>query len=234
MAVAYLRVRGRGAPTEAVTFKGELTIGRAWRADDPALQDTKMSRRHARFTLDEDGTAWVEDLGSVNGTYLNGQRIEGRQRLRLGDQVRMSATTFELTGLTTGDETQVDSEAHEPPRPQKPDRPRKPPKRKKAPRPKKPSPVAIFREQRAKRAALPPFPNYTAVPSVLSVRTWWTIRYTGVLATLTVVALCFVDKKLGLKIVWGVGIPLLPILFFVAPGLWRNICPLAASNQTPR
>ena len=38
----------------------------------------------------------------------------------------------------------------------------------------------------------------------------------------------------GLRIVWGIGIPLLPILFFVAPGLWRNICPLAASNQAPR
>ena len=31
-----------------------------------------------------------------------------------------------------------------------------------------------------------------------------------------------------------VEVPLLPILFFAAPGLWRNICPLAASNQTPR
>ena len=33
---------------------------------------------------------------------------------------------------------------------------------------------------------------------------------------------------------WKVVIPLLPLLFLVAPGLWRNICPLAASNQTPR
>ena len=38
----------------------------------------------------------------------------------------------------------------------------------------------------------------------------------------------------GLKVIWRVVIPLLPLLFFVAPGLWRNICPLAASNQTPR
>ena len=33
---------------------------------------------------------------------------------------------------------------------------------------------------------------------------------------------------------WKVVIPLLPVLFLVAPGVWRNICPLAASNQTPR
>jgi nitrite reductase (NADH) large subunit len=221
MPVAYLRVRGRGAPTETVTFKDELTIGRAWRADDPALQDTKMSRRHAQFTIADDGTAWVEDLGSMNGTFVNGKRIEGRQRLRLGDEVRLSVTTFELTGLTTGGGETVADEITK----KKPERPKKPPK---------PSLIEVFKEQRTKRAALPPFPNYTTVPSLLSVRTWWTIRYAGVLATLTVVVLCFVDKKLGLKIVWDFGIPLLPILFFVAPGLWRNICPLAASNQTPR
>jgi FHA domain len=71
-----------------VTFKDELTIGRAWRADDPALQDTKMSHRHARSSLDEDRSARVEDLGSMNGTYVNGKRIEKRTRLSLGDQVK--------------------------------------------------------------------------------------------------------------------------------------------------
>ena len=33
---------------------------------------------------------------------------------------------------------------------------------------------------------------------------------------------------------WKIVIPLLPLLFLVAPGVWRNLCPLAASNQTPR
>ena len=33
---------------------------------------------------------------------------------------------------------------------------------------------------------------------------------------------------------WKLVIPLLPLLFLVAPGVWRNLCPLAASNQTPR
>ena len=33
---------------------------------------------------------------------------------------------------------------------------------------------------------------------------------------------------------WKVVIPLLPLLFLTVPGLWRNLCPLAASNQTPR
>ena len=38
----------------------------------------------------------------------------------------------------------------------------------------------------------------------------------------------------GLFVMWKGVIPALPLLFMVAPGVWRNICPLAASNQTPR
>ena len=38
----------------------------------------------------------------------------------------------------------------------------------------------------------------------------------------------------ALRIFWGAVIPMLPAVFLVAPGLWRNVCPLAASNQTPR
>ena len=38
----------------------------------------------------------------------------------------------------------------------------------------------------------------------------------------------------GLLVFWKVIIPLLPLVFLVAPGLWRNVCPLAASNQLPR
>ena len=38
----------------------------------------------------------------------------------------------------------------------------------------------------------------------------------------------------GLYVMWKVVIPALPLLWLVVPGLWRNICPLSASNQTPR
>ena len=44
----------------------------------------------------------------------------------------------------------------------------------------------------------------------------------------------FIRPAGGLFAFFKVVVPLLPILFFVAPGLWRNICPLAASNQSPR
>lgn len=50
----------------------------------------------------------------------------------------------------------------------------------------------------------------------------------GVIITL------FLRPELGLFLVWRIVIPVVPLLFFIAPGLWRNICPLASVNQTPR
>jgi hypothetical protein len=40
--------------------------------------------------------------------------------------------------------------------------------------------------------------------------------------------------EIGLAVAWGVIIPLAPLLFLAAPGVWRNVCPLAALNQLPR
>jgi nitrite reductase (NADH) large subunit len=110
-----------------------------------------------------------------------------------------------------------------------PSRPRQPSAEVQAPA-SKPAPAP----ERRRRPALPPFPNYTQIPPLLSVRGWWIVRAAVLAATLTVVALLWFDSPLGLRIFWGVAIPLLPIFFFVAPGVWRNICPLASSNQLPR
>jgi len=55
------------------------------------LTDSTVSRRHAELT--PDGGEWfVRDLGSQNGTWVNGARIESRIRLKPGDQVRAGAT----------------------------------------------------------------------------------------------------------------------------------------------
>ena len=55
------------------------------------LSDSTVSRRHAEMT--PDGGQWfVRDLGSQNGTWVNGVRIEGRIKLKPGDQVRTGAT----------------------------------------------------------------------------------------------------------------------------------------------
>lgn len=61
--------------------KGELS---SIRLDDDAL----VSRTHARITL-ERGTLWIEDLGSRNGTFINGKMIEKKTMVRAGDKVTL-------------------------------------------------------------------------------------------------------------------------------------------------
>src|SRR4029450_10397977 len=78
------------------------------------------------------------------------------------------------------------------------------------------------------------FPNYTNIPSRLSVKAWQTLRVGSLLGGLAVAALLPAAAEPGLFIFWKVVIPALPLLWMIAPGLWRNLCPLAASNQTPR
>lgn len=58
------------------------------------ISDQTCSRRHAELTPD-DGEWFVRDLGSANGTYVNGRRIgSNRVRLRLGDLIRAGSTVF--------------------------------------------------------------------------------------------------------------------------------------------
>src|SRR3954463_47298 len=78
------------------------------------------------------------------------------------------------------------------------------------------------------------FPNYTQIPSRIPVKVWQSMRAGSLVAGLTVAVLLIAAPDTGLFVMWKVVIPTLPFLFMVAPGLWRNLCPLAASNQTPR
>ena len=56
------------------------------------LIDDGVSRRHARIVQDARGDVLVEDLGSANGTFVNGERVE-RRSLKDGDKVRLGNTT---------------------------------------------------------------------------------------------------------------------------------------------
>ena len=70
------------------TREGLTAIGRA-QENDIVITDALVSRHHAQITLDG-GTCQITDLGSGNGTFLNGERINGSKCLRPGDVVRIA------------------------------------------------------------------------------------------------------------------------------------------------
>ncbi|MER7753477.1 DUF1707 and FHA domain-containing protein [Kitasatospora sp. NPDC097643] len=73
---------------------GQLTIGRI-PGSGLRLHDASVSRQHAELRHENGG--WVlYDLGSTNGTHVNGRRIAGGVRVRAGDQVRFGNLEFRL------------------------------------------------------------------------------------------------------------------------------------------
>jgi predicted component of type VI protein secretion system len=86
-------VEGAGAG-RMVAVAGTVTIGRG-RDADLVLADELVSRRHAQVTP-VGSLAVVEDLGSRNGTFVNGEGIHGPVRLAPGDQLQLGVSLVEL------------------------------------------------------------------------------------------------------------------------------------------
>jgi len=84
---------GQRVPVEA-----ELVVGRE---ADVTIEDPLISRRHAAIRPVGGGLE-IEDLGSLNGTWVNGVRIEGRRALEGGDLVQLGAASFEIERTATG------------------------------------------------------------------------------------------------------------------------------------
>jgi nitrite reductase (NADH) large subunit len=83
-------------------------------------------------------------------------------------------------------------------------------------------------------AELDPFPNYTQLPRRVPRWLWDVAGGLSILALLLVVGLLIAWPTEGLKLWWGLLVPCLPLVWFLVPGFWRNVCPLAAVNQFPR
>ena len=90
-------VEGAGAGRLVAVGAG-ATLGRGKDAD-LTLADELVSRRHAKVTPDGSG-AVVEDLGSRNGTFVNGEVIHAPTRLGPGDQLQLGVTLVELRSAT--------------------------------------------------------------------------------------------------------------------------------------
>ena len=85
-------IQGPAPADRGRTFilKAQLRIGRH-PTNYVSVSDNAVSRRHAAI-LFRQGTVLVCDLGSSNGTYVNGRRISGEQPLNAGDVVRVGST----------------------------------------------------------------------------------------------------------------------------------------------
>jgi len=94
----------RTGPTPGATFMLEgdqLNIGRD-STNEITINDAEVSRRHARLTF-QGGKYVLEDLGSTNGTFVNGQRLAGPRVLKAGEVVSFGEQIVLVFEVTTND-----------------------------------------------------------------------------------------------------------------------------------
>ncbi|SDD49063.1 2Fe-2S iron-sulfur cluster binding domain-containing protein [Geodermatophilus telluris] len=226
-----IEVREPGREPRRVALTRALEVGRD--ADGLALADGLVSRRHLRLVPSPVALSLV-DLGSRNGTLVNGRPVTGRVTLEAGDVVRLGTTEILVVGRPERIPVPAAARATVlaggaavalPPPPPPPAVPAAP------------SRTAALWDRALGRTARPGeelFPVYTEMRAHVPPGAWRAVRVVSLLAYLALVVALFVRPAGGLFVFFGIVVPLLPALFFVAPGLWRNICPLAAANQTPR
>jgi pSer/pThr/pTyr-binding forkhead associated (FHA) protein len=98
----------RGALLEVVAGKAhgltlevqdDLLIGRHAEGPGRLAEDEELSRAHARISVDGTGVCAIEDLGSTNGTFVNGLRIVTPLLLSEGDTIEMGASTLVVRAL---------------------------------------------------------------------------------------------------------------------------------------
>ena len=94
--VFYLYVTAPGMAARKVSLDRPVTtIGRSSMNDLP-ISDKMLSRQHARIVRDGNGGLTIEDLGSRNGTFLNGERLVTTQSLKSGDRITVGGVTLKV------------------------------------------------------------------------------------------------------------------------------------------
>lgn len=96
MAGETLRVLSGAGAGSQIPLTGDFVIGRSETGMGNLAGDSEISRRHTRFQLTGSGQVIVEDLGSTNGTYVNGQRLGGPRLLAPGDQITLGKTLLQF------------------------------------------------------------------------------------------------------------------------------------------
>jgi hypothetical protein len=90
---AFLKPRGLGLPEAGELLEAHLVIGRSSRCQ-LVLADDTVSRRHAELRI-EDGRWLLRDLGSSNGTWVNGRRVMEAE-VRPGDLIQLGGAVIRL------------------------------------------------------------------------------------------------------------------------------------------
>jgi serine/threonine protein kinase len=112
--IALRVTEGPAAGSVMTVADDELLIGRQAPGPGKLGNDIEISRRHARVMRESNGQFLIEDLGSTNGTYVNGERILGAQVLKAGDTVEMGDTKLTVEALSAPSD-KVIAPAGEPP-----------------------------------------------------------------------------------------------------------------------
>jgi FHA domain len=141
VAVQLEILEGAEAGTQ-LPVDAEVVLGRADEAD-LTLADAGVSRTHARVIAGAGGAS-IEDLGSSNGTFVNGERITGSRELQDGDEIQLGGAILRVSAGTA--ETQMidpgATEAHPGPPPTAPEPEEAPPEKPFIPAPATPEPAA--------------------------------------------------------------------------------------------
>jgi nitrite reductase (NADH) large subunit len=275
-----LEIREPGCDGRRVLVEDLVEVGR--RGSGPAsdmvtVRHPGVSRRHARLQV-FGGELTVTDLGSMNGTLVNGMRIAGTTRLALGDKVSLAAVDIAVVAARTAHQAGTATEAPRvspvvPPAGKPTGAPARPgylpapstgpaalataaPAA--APPPAttraRPGPDKAGRDKAGLRTTGPvllpmpvpragadepgsvtrPFPNYLQLRRRVPAGAWLVAQALAVTGVAALCVLLVARPAVGLQVLWRAILPVLPLLWVVAPGVWRNSCPLAATNQLPR
>lgn len=221
-----IEVRQPGRPPRRVAVDRTLEIGRE--AQGVRVADDGVSRRHAKLLPSPLGLSLV-DLGSRNGTLLNGLPVTARTQLTDGDVIRIGRTEL-IVVLPTEERVPAGARVitHDElgPRPTPP-----------------PSPVTARPPGHLRSLATrvfvgsetdPVFRTYQELPRRVPIGVWRGVRVVSVASYLLLIVALLFWPTTGLTVFFGLVVPLLPVLFWVAPGIWRNVCPLSSANQSAR
>jgi len=102
-----LTVHEDGIETPFTFERAAITLGRA-PDNDVVLKSSLVSRHHCRIEHDDRGT-WLADLGSANGTSVNGERAQTK-RLAVGDRIQIGQTRIEIGTLPADEKSPSDTQ----------------------------------------------------------------------------------------------------------------------------